>query len=245
MKLPMSGGFFHRIVMRQDRYKTLSSRYDFPYTMDQCAEINYNHEYVEPKATYTREQFGFAENDFIVITVGHRLQYDLKEQLIDDFCENAAQNANLKWLIVGCETFPYIEHSFPELVGKQIKLWGYEQDLPALYRICDVYMNPFRTGGMLSVNWARHQSLAIATPKSGSSDDDFFFTGDEFSVPTENDLVPYILELMDDKELLERNQRFMKAKADSFSVETAIGQFKIEIDKLISEYYTERLWQGQ
>ena len=109
-----------------------------------------------PQTTYNRKQFSLEEEDFILITVGGRLNTEMSKEFIDTVCEKVLSCPNVKWLILGSEN-EYLSERYRSLVDKrQIVYISYENDLPAFYQICDVYLNPKRQGGATSIFWAMY-----------------------------------------------------------------------------------------
>lgn len=105
---------------------------------------------------YYREDLGFNEDDFIMVTVGTRLRYEMGTDFVQTVKGALERNPRYKWIIVGNDLGGEL------LDNRQIKLWGYEDDLVALYRICNVYLNPDRMGGCGSMELAMMLKIPIA-----------------------------------------------------------------------------------
>ena len=112
---------------------------------------------------YYREDFGFQTDDFILVTVGNRLKYEMDIDFVKTVQGALKENPRYKWIIVGNDLGEEIYRAVDELVKLgQIKLWGFENDLVALYKICNVYLNPNRMGGCGSMELAMALKLPIA-----------------------------------------------------------------------------------
>lgn len=116
-----------------------------------------------PKATklLKREEYGLGNEDLVLITVGNRLAAELDEEYLKSICGLLKEKVGLKWLIVGLAELKYLKDNYQDLLGKKIILLSYEEDLMALYNICDVYLNPRRHGGGISVAMAMEQGLPV------------------------------------------------------------------------------------
>mgnify|MGYP002622726058 CR=1 FL=1 len=116
----------------------------------------------DPKLSYNRRDEGFKEDDFIIVTVGSRLNNEMSKEFIDIVCDALCSIPHAKWVIVGSWIL-YIENEYKEMLdsGKVI-FRGHEEDLPAFYRLCDIYLNPNRFGGGGSVIWALAAGIPVA-----------------------------------------------------------------------------------
>lgn len=112
---------------------------------------------------YYREDFGLKGDDFIMVTVGNRLKYEMGLDFVETVKDTLKRNPRYKWLIVGNDLGVDFDKAVKELIdNRQIILWGYEDDLVALYKICDVYLNPNRMGGCGSMELAMMLQIPIA-----------------------------------------------------------------------------------
>lgn len=171
------------------------------------------------RSEYSRKDFNLNETDFVIITVGNRLQYEVKKDLVDELCKHLKAN-QFVWLIVGCKEIKYISDYYGELIREQkIRFIPYEKDLCALYKICDVYLNPRRQGGGTSITWAMYEKLPVLTISEIS--DGFDWIGDELAVHGNyKDMMKELYRLYSDEEY--RNlmkQRFREKINDNFNEE--------------------------
>lgn len=110
---------------------------------------------------YERKNMGFSEDDFLIVTVGNRLYYEVDDTLIKAICRILLKNRDLKWLLVGDIPVSDIQEYNDLIADRRVILWGYEKNLESLYRICNVYLQPNRTGGGVSIRQAMRQSLPV------------------------------------------------------------------------------------
>lgn len=95
---------------------------------------------------FKRELYGIEKNDFVVITVGNRLEHEISHSLMHEMSKILDKYSNIKWILVG-PAFSISEQFNKYIKNRQIILWGYERELPSLYAICDCFLNPPRVGG--------------------------------------------------------------------------------------------------
>lgn len=117
---------------------------------------------------FSRKEYNFNENDFILITVGNRLKFDLSIDFIDFMAKLLYENFDIKWILVGEDVNNYI-YKYEDLIkNKQIILWGYESDVCGLYKICNLYVNPNRGGGGTTIRWAMQMGIPVIMNKYDS-----------------------------------------------------------------------------
>lgn len=172
------------------------------------------------KSEYAREDFQLKKDDFLLVTVGNRLDSELTEKFTDMVCERLLTKEPIKWLIVGSKS-KYIEKRYADyLAGRKIIYIPYEDDLPALYQICDVYLNPLRMGAGTSIRWAMCAGLPCALFSAPS--DAIPAVGIENTIgSTEEEMAEYVLRLWKDPELYRaESQKFQKRIFDLGNVQT-------------------------
>ena len=157
----------------------------------------------------TREHFGLKEDDFLIVTVGARLQEEVRDDIGSEMKALLEKYNNIKWLLVGeapgltGDTYDRLKED-----GK-ICYWGYEQKMNELLKCCDVYLNPKREGGGLSIKMAMALAKPVAmldNPSDGSE-----ILGETNLVEGDYpELVQYVEQLYCDKELYKKAGQAMK-----------------------------------
>lgn len=192
---------------------------------------------------YKRENRGWKE-EFIVVTVGNRLESELNNEFIDVICREIKNRETLKWVIIGISSFTYISEKYDELVKKKkIEFITYEKDLSALYKIVDVYLNPDRIGGGTSVAWAMLEGIPVITLDLAL--DGCNWVGRENAIHGDyNELVKELKRLQDDKEYYMNKSITMKEKAMKRSGETHVRGV-IEIINKAVEIFNQQKKEGE
>lgn len=135
------------------------------HSVNESCAVEYSAFYVWPpipQKKYKREELSIGKSDFVLITVGNRLSTEMTEEFIDAVCKNLLDKPNIKWLIVGSKN-EYLSQNYTNFIDAQkIQYISYEDDLPALYEVCDLYLNPKRMGGGTSIVWAMRAGLPVA-----------------------------------------------------------------------------------
>ena len=136
-------------------------------SQDQMSDCFMKIEIPQEKEKRNREEFQWAESDFVIITVGGRLDHELEEDFLRQICCMLRENLDMKWLLVGTSKIPVLKDVCNDLLESgQIRVLGYENDLMGIFGICDVYLNPRRTGGEISQRWAAGRNVPVIADAS-------------------------------------------------------------------------------
>ena len=172
---------------------------------------------IPPKAykTISRKDLQIGEDTFVLVTVGNRLEYEIKENFVDAVCAALYKN-DFVWLLVGCSHLEYISDCYYDLIAEgKIRFIPYEKDLCALYRICDVYLNPQRAGGGTSVGWAMIEKLPELTLREPS--DACFWVGEKLAVRDYQDMMQELFRLYTYTAYRNTQKQLFKDRIDSFN----------------------------
>ncbi|WP_217596219.1 hypothetical protein [Cohnella sp. GbtcB17] len=229
-KIRESSSFFHRFVVS----KNLPVDVLAPIREDQILAVPLFVEYVLPKREFKRNEYGFKSDDILVVTVGYRLNVDISPELVDMFCTEISTNPKVKWICVAPSEHHYIVENYRHLCGTQIFFWGHEDDLPGLYGMCDIYLNPKRFGGGLSIAWAMQHGLALAAPIG--ADASMMYAGVELVVRDEKELVSYVMKMANSPDLLVQNQVVMQRIASEWSIERYVNALIQGINEVAKDF---------
>ncbi len=178
----------------------------------------------EAKVCYNKETELGRKKSFVLITVGNRLSYDIDNEFVDFAISLLQRNSYFLWVFVGTDLPDYLLQERIRLnLQERIVLRGYEKDLVALYHICDLYVNPRRKGGGLSIAWAMHEGIPIAMLKYLS--DGLLWLGEENAVDGGYDeLADYIFSLWKDPRLYEAEKRKIQKRINQRTTRKCIEQ---------------------
>ncbi len=217
-----SSGYHHCIACPDKQY-LLELNTKYPWTECEDSIVEYRGAMIPAPDVLNerkRSDYGWKESDFIVITVGNRMQYDLSPEFSDVVCSELKRDSELKWVIVGTASDAYIQRNYAELViTKQIEFVRYESNLMELYRLIDVYVNPDRLGGGTTIAWAMLSGLPVLTNDIGSAGR--LWIGKENCTHGYNDMMMRLRRLKTDVAFNEKQSELMKEKALEYSVEAA------------------------
>lgn len=115
--------------------------------LSRSKEANVYIPYEIDKIKKDRKKYGFSASDVLLISVGNRLGYELLPEYQKDMKSLLENNENIKWILVGIYDNECFEVLKDEISCGQVVLWGYENNLSQLYRMCDIYIDVPRVGG--------------------------------------------------------------------------------------------------
>lgn len=220
MRTNMSSSFFDTFITMNKRLCIKENEIFNSFPKEKMMEVVCgNLPPIENNVTYNRADFGFDDCDFLLITVGVRLDNEISEELIENICSLFDREPNMKWILVGINnTIKNATEEFNQLVnGRRVRLWGFEEHLDSLYKICDVYVQPNRLGGGLSIRQAMRIGLPIAITDFSYAmsrmSEDGVIHGDY------PQLMEYILKLYHDRDFYEERSRYVREIMAQFSPE--------------------------
>ncbi|WP_332764163.1 hypothetical protein [Phenylobacterium sp.] len=99
-----------------------------------------------PLQTRGRGDFGFRPEETVIVTVGNRLGVDMDQAFVDGMGALVLSDPSIRWVVVGWMQGFWIE-AFESVLGSQFTHIPYDDDLIGLLGACDIFANPFRSGG--------------------------------------------------------------------------------------------------
>lgn len=185
------------------------------------------------KIVYNREDWNLNVDDFVMITIGFSLEAFMPQEFITDICSMLLEIPFIKWLIVGTKSFFFIEKYFSKLIEtKQIQFVEYEQNLTALYNICNIYLNPKRKGGGYSIALAMgcHLPIAMNTfPSAGMT-----WIGEENTVQGDTtQLIEYVKSICTNKQKQKELGNIMFVRVKKFGMRNFACTFQRELEALL------------
>lgn len=228
--MPVGGDYFinrahvylhgdRQIVLENNKkYKCLNSNNIYQFTPGV--------EFGEAVKEINPSDYDINKNEFIMVTVGNRLDAELNSDkaFVDAICQLLMDNDNIRWIIIGRAQLSYISSRYNELLGNKIIRISYEEDLLALYKICDIYINPDRSGGGISMAMAMNEGLPVITLASSYAGS--IWVGKGNCVPDFNSFIEEINKMYKNKNYREKKGGIMKRRInDEFSIEALINNF--------------------
>ena len=118
-------------------------------------------EYVpQSRGVITRKDIGADDDAFIVVTAGNN--DSLENEFIDAICPVIENNGRLVWIFVGNPAPAYLHSKYGRLIkSRKVIEWGYETDLAALYKSCDIILRANVKGGSGATAIAVQQGLPV------------------------------------------------------------------------------------
>jgi hypothetical protein len=164
------------------------------YTRNNIIESTFTFELLPKKMTFNRKELGIPENDFVLITVGIRLDMEIDDEFIETVCKTFKWGTHIVFAgyfehyTMYCEKYPGLkEHS---------TFVGYCEDILALMEICNLYVNPKRLGGGFSIIEAFHEGKPGVTIDYG---DIAIAAGKPFTVKNYDEMTEIIHRYITDK----------------------------------------------
>lgn len=162
MRVGMSSSFFDYIFeMDEGDFRQKNAKF---HAVDEDQSLSLklaNMLDLDETTEYHRKDFKIPKDSFVVVSVGGRLNYEMDDELIQGMCSLLEQNDNIAWVLVGDEVFSD-SVSFNNLKNRhQIINFGWEEHIEAFYKICDVYLEPRRSGGSHGMRLAMRTGLPV------------------------------------------------------------------------------------
>lgn len=189
---------------------------------DKIMQFNYGLDFEKSHKIKTRESINLNDDDFVMITVGNRLDAEFDKEFLESICNYLESNKNTKWVIVGQCEIKLIKEKYSDLLSAKIIKIPYESDLMSLYDVCDIYLNPRRIGGGISIAMAMEQRLPIVIFSNPS--DGVIYVGKENTCGyTVDEYIHEIEKLNTNKEYKAEKSNLMKKIISKFNFETSIN----------------------
>lgn len=164
----------------------------------------------EQNVVLRREDVGIKENAFVLVTVGGRLEEELSEEFFW-MIEQILEIEEIELVVLGMfkkKQEVYIKH--PRL-EKNIRFLGAVDEVLAHLELCDIYVNPIRTGGGTSCVEAMFKGLPVVTTDQG---DVAVNAGSAFTVKDYEEMKTCIIRYKKDAEFYERQAKKARKRAE-------------------------------
>lgn len=102
----------------------------------------------------SRRDIGLTDGDVVLVTAGNRLEVEVDAEIAAIVARVMAAQANVKWLLLGVRDESKVRANLGEsFAGLQDRVIckGYVKDIGDHLALSDIYVNPRRTGGAVSM----------------------------------------------------------------------------------------------
>lgn len=186
------------------------------------------------------ERLNIPESSFVIVTVGYRLKDELKSSLLKEMKRLLDTYHDMYWMLVG-DTSAESILEYSGIPMDQVVMMSYEDDLPALYRICDVYLNPDRNGGGFSILFAMENDVIIAALRKNLDYGACWVGEEQLIIGGAKEQCDFIENLYLDKNFRQEKKEALKRRMEEmYSPERWERQFSAAMNKMADEFYDIR-----
>ncbi len=179
----------------------------------------------------TKQMVEIPEDKFLIIIVGARLDVEVDDKFLRMLEEIMETNMVFGFLGSFYKYEDYISR-FPRL-RRQSVFFGFCKDILSWMEICDLYVNPIRSGGGTSCVEAMFKGVPVVTTGYG---DVAVNAGGEFCVKDYKEMQNKILQYYNDKEYYDLMSEKAKERAELLlDTETEFVRIMREMDRRESE----------
>jgi len=181
--------------------------------------------------TYKKSDFSLPEDKFLIIVSGGRLTQEVTYDFLNEIREIFNYNAH----IVFAGKFDTYENiiSMDAVLKENTTFLGFQEDMLAITELCDLYINPPRTGGGTSIAEALSKGKPAVTLNFG---DCSIGAGEDFCVETITEMKDTIIKYITDKEFY--NTMSKKALARN----EVLTDTKKSLEHIITSAENSKLW---
>lgn len=120
------------------------------------------------KTSFSRSTYGIAEDAFVFVVVGNRLSQEIDKAFLN-LCHNLLKKSTRNYIFFVGDSLnmpTLLEKNQLTQTGRAIS-FDFQQDLRSFYELCDVYLNPFRSGGGVSAQMAIADHIPVVALNKG------------------------------------------------------------------------------
>lgn len=114
------------------------------------------------KEEYSKKQFGFCDDDFLIAIAGNRLDSEITSEFLQVLKSILEFDAKISIVFIGCYN-NYKEIIKDELFNKRTSFLGYRNDLLGVLSIMNLFVNPPRKGGGTGAIYSIYSGVPVVT----------------------------------------------------------------------------------
>ncbi len=182
----------------------------------------------------TRDELGIPEGRFLIVVVGYRLDEEVTDEFLS-MLEGAVRDDVHIGFIGPFRRYGEFAARHPGLEGHMSAL-GSCDDILARYEVCDLYVNPIRSGGGTSGVGALFMGVPVVTVAYG---DVAVNAGEDFCVKDYQEMQGKILEYHEDKAYYGAMSEKAKKRAE------ALLDSETEFQRIVGEFCDRKRKSGK
>ena len=204
------------------------------YIDDDIIESRFTFELKPQKEHYSRKDKGLPKNSFILVVVGTRLQFDVTDAFMSILSDVCSKGCYVVFAGI-MDNYSSLMENYP-VIAANSSFTGYCDDILALMEICDLYVNPDRSGGGFSIIEAFSKGKPGVYLRKG---DVYTAGGEDFAVNSFDGMADQILKYKDNKDYYNRMAELAKERA---KLMTSSKEAIADIDRQICQRIEEKYW---
>ena len=176
---------------------------------DHIIQAPFTFAFKEQKHSYTRTELGFPEDKMVVVLVGGRLDAEIDLECLNMLYRLAEAGLYIVFVGVFERYYDCIKNNH---IFKENSLYmGFQQDVLAIDELCDIYVNPRRTGGGGAAVEALYKGVPALSLKFG---DAAVSVGKDFQVDSFEQMYNEIINYKEQPEYYKKMKNKARSRAE-------------------------------
>ncbi len=180
--------------------------------------------------SYTRKEFGVAEDEWLIVSAGNRMQEEMDDEFLEMVDRVLGELPNSHFMVIG-EIFEEEQIADKFTNREKLSFTGDVEDGSQAIRLADVYIQPNRKGGGRAAFEAMYHGIPVITTRYG---DVWDVCGKEFGVDSYQEMEERLKSYYKDGELF--NSMREKSRERSLELEDMKGMFEKLFSNIGVEY---------
>jgi glycosyltransferase involved in cell wall biosynthesis len=221
--LPLTEGQFH-VIGRKVTNKEIEFLNEFGFSKENIVESTFTFDFKPQNNIYTRKELNLPDDKFLLAIVGARLDQEVTDEFIEMLMKTA--NVGTHFVFIGIFDNYHKIAANNQCFANNSTYLGFQDDVLAVLEVCDLYVNPIRSGGGSSAVEAMFKGLPVITIGNG---DVSVAAGMDFFVNSYGDMTRTIKKYKEDNEFYNQMSKKARERAD-----VLLNTHK-ELDRIIKE----------